>query len=219
MTDQQIAKWIDQLQGELDVLKRIASNGSLDLSKLGDVSISNPSDADIISYDDLSDKWVNMEPTTHMLQDVQITAPQDGQLLVYSEEDETWQNRNLYSFETGVITPIKEDGTFQQLSCYKIGNVVNASARHYDISELASGAFFTLPVGFRPKYTTYTIAYVIIGGSPIPCLCDVNTNGTVNISYSGSQTLTQVAFAITFPIENVVVNTANTISKKKGGKK
>ena len=113
-------------------------------------------------------------------------------------------NSKIATYTTGTISrhsATGTGGTFQQFACYKIGNVVNAAARLYSVSLAADGNFFSLPSGFRPKTDTYGTAILLINNVFVPVPCKIESDGDVGISYSGSQTLTQINFMATYPIE------------------
>ena len=100
----------------------------------------------------------------------------------------------------GVITKNTTSGTFEQYCCYKVGNVVNVSARIYNLSQVASGFFFTLPEGFRPRTKAYCSGTIFINNTATPATINIETNGSVGVNYSGTLTLTQISFVGTFPI-------------------
>ena len=113
-------------------------------------------------------------------------------------------NSKISTYATGTITRHADTGTggtFEQFNCYKIGNIVCASARIYNISAAANGNFFVMPTGFRPKTNVRGFGIIAINNTSIPIIIESKTDGNVSISYSQSQTLTQIAFAMTYPID------------------
>lgn len=91
-------------------------------------------------------------------------------------------------------------GTLDNNGCYRIGKVVCASGRLFDISLPATGYFFMLPSGYRPKYTTRCMGFVVIDNVVRPTTVTIGTNGEVGISYSANLTAVQVGFAASFPV-------------------
>ncbi len=86
-------------------------------------------------------------------------------------------------------------GTLDNLSCRKVGNTVFASARIYGISAPATGTIFVIPSGFRPAIGAIVSGYAVINSVDHPLFVLVSTAGEVKISYSASQTVTQVYFS------------------------
>lgn len=106
------------------------------------------------------------------------------------------------TYTTGTITRHSNtgsSGTFEQYNCYRLGDTVTACARLYGVSLAASGSFFQLPSGFRPRATTYGYSFMVIDGVYMPFVCNINTSGVVNIGYSSNKTLTSIYFQATFP--------------------
>ena len=89
-------------------------------------------------------------------------------------------------------------GTVQSNGIVRTGNMVNASCRIYGGQWTADGTFFIIPSGFRPSGTRRGIASMVVGGASKIIICNVNASGNVYISYSSSQTTTDVLFAITY---------------------
>lgn len=73
--------------------------GDYDLTELGDVAISSPTNDQVLKYDSVSQKWVNGaeggggSSTLAGLTDVSITTPASGQVLTY--DGASWENSNL----------------------------------------------------------------------------------------------------------------------------
>lgn len=76
-----------------------ASNLSLALNNLTDVSVTGPVDNQILQYNSTSGQWENADPVTALtdilsladLSDVSSTAPSDGQALVWSNANQSWE--------------------------------------------------------------------------------------------------------------------------------
>lgn len=95
-------------------------SGDYDLTELGDVAISTPTQDEVLKYDAVSQKWVNGAgggggvSTLDDLTDVSITTPSAGQILKYDGND--WINANesggtVYDSVTGQDIILYVDGT------------------------------------------------------------------------------------------------------------
>lgn len=54
-----LTKWVDELQTQLDEVKRKIASQKFDLAALSDVSVTDPVDGQALIYDDANDKFVN----------------------------------------------------------------------------------------------------------------------------------------------------------------
>lgn len=60
MTDKQMLKWLDQLQGELDAIKKhVGGGGVSQLSQLSDVVMDSPASGELLIYNANVEKWEN----------------------------------------------------------------------------------------------------------------------------------------------------------------
>ena len=109
-----------------------------------------------------------------------------------------------YKVATGTITKHSSitSGTLDNTTCYKIGDVVTVSARIHSMNNAtATGPFFVVPDGFRPKYPTRVSGYMNVNGvGSVPLLATITSDGRVDIGYSASSTCTQVGFAGSFAV-------------------
>ena len=96
---------------------------------------------------------------------------------------------------SGTITKAISSGTLDFDTCYRTGNVVNVSARIHSISVPASGTFFTIPVGFRPKNRITVSGFIVVNSASVPVLANIYPTGEVNLNYSSGSTATQVGFS------------------------
>lgn len=114
-------------------------------------------------------------------------------------------NSSLTAAQTGVIarhSSTGTGGTIDSNDCYKVGKTVCASARLYNISLPATGDFFVIPEGFRPKYQTRCMGYLILSTNEnLPTRITIGSNGVVSLAYSSNLTVIQVGFACSYPIE------------------
>ena len=103
----------------------------------------------------------------------------------------------LNSKTTGTIVKYSgiSGGTLDFMGLSRIGNTVFASARLYNVSSTANGNVFEVPSGFRPAQDTRVMGYIYVNNVSVPVPLMVHTNGYISLSYSSSQTLTQVGFA------------------------
>ena len=86
-----------EVQSAIDEL---AANATPDLDDLGDVSITTPTNGQVLSYDSGTQEWVNTSvgsSTIAGLTDVTITSPTNGQVLNYDGVSQTWVNGNAGS--------------------------------------------------------------------------------------------------------------------------
>ena len=103
----------------------------------------------------------------------------------------------------GTITcdiDLTSGGTFQQFSCYRVGNIVNIAARVYGVSVPAAGQYFQLEQKFCPRKLSTIGGIVISNNVEHPTTFSVTTSGVVSFSYSSGQTATQISFYGTYPV-------------------
>ena len=79
------------------VYDAIANQPTPALGGLSDVSISTPSNGDVLTYDSTNDEWVNGQggggaSSLNDLSDVTITSPSTGQVLTYDSTTSKWNN-------------------------------------------------------------------------------------------------------------------------------
>lgn len=109
-----------------------------------------------------------------------------------------------YKVATGTITKHSSitSGTLDLVTCYKTGDVVNVSGRIHSMNNAtATGSFFVISDGFRPKYPTRVSGYMNVNNvGSVPLLVTITSDGRVDIGYSASATCTQVGFAGSFTV-------------------
>lgn len=76
-----------------------------DLDDLNDVTITTPSNNQVLTYDANSGDWVNANPQAvpsalDDLSDVDISSPTNGQALIYNSTSQEWENQNVPSAAT-----------------------------------------------------------------------------------------------------------------------
>ena len=73
--------------------------GSINLDRLSDVTVTNVQDNQVLKYDASQSQWVNVATgaitSLDQLSDVTITAVQDGQSLQYDNATSQWVNRDI----------------------------------------------------------------------------------------------------------------------------
>lgn len=75
--------------------------GATDLDDLTDVTITTPTDGQVLKYDSANSVWINANEsgggssTLSGLTDVTITTPSDGQMLSYDNANSKWVNSNV----------------------------------------------------------------------------------------------------------------------------
>ena len=73
--------------------------GSINLDKLSDVTVTSVQDNQVLKYDAIQEQWVNTSTgavtTLDQLSDVTITSVQDGQSLQYDNATGNWVNRDI----------------------------------------------------------------------------------------------------------------------------
>lgn len=72
------------------------SGGASSLSGLSDVDIVNPTDGQILKYDNTEQKWINNDVVLDIddLDNVSITSPSNNQVLKYDSVNDVWKNAN-----------------------------------------------------------------------------------------------------------------------------
>ena len=88
------------------------------LGGLSDVTLTSPSDGQVLTYDSNSDEWVNRDVATDLtdLGDVNLTTPTDGQALIYDGASQKWVNGNVTNKVATPVPKVKSytyDGTDQ----------------------------------------------------------------------------------------------------------
>jgi len=73
--------------------------GSINLDKLSDVTVTNVQDNQVLKYDSSQSQWVNVATgaitSLDQLSDVVITSVADGQSLQYDNATGNWVNRDI----------------------------------------------------------------------------------------------------------------------------
>jgi len=73
--------------------------GSINLDRLSDVTVTNVQDNQVLKYDASQSQWVNVATgaitTLEDLSDVVITSVSDGQSLQYDNASGNWVNRDI----------------------------------------------------------------------------------------------------------------------------
>jgi len=73
--------------------------GSINLDKLSDVTVTSVQDNQVLKYDASQSQWVNVATgaitSLDQLSDVVITSVQDGQSLQYDNATGNWVNRDI----------------------------------------------------------------------------------------------------------------------------
>ena len=105
----------------------------------------------------------------------------------------------LTNASTGTITTPRSGVTLTNATCYKVGDIATVSGKLTG-STTASGTFFNIPEGFRPRYGTYVIGYLTVNNVYIPLDFAISPAGVVTVGYSSSQTATAVFFNATYHV-------------------
>lgn len=123
-----LAKWVDELQGNISVIKQQLAALSGSVADVPDFKITTPSSGQVLSYDSEHSKFVNTDLPD--LPEFNITSPEDGQVLIYDENADDWKNGvinvNNYSKTLLYNTPITGAGQID----------VDADISTFDIVEL-----------------------------------------------------------------------------------
>ena len=80
-----------------------AIGGAFSFTNLADVSITTPSEGDVVIYDDVADEWKNHQLTTSKVLDIDNTNKEDGAVLVYDNTAQKYQATNRIEKETTYI--------------------------------------------------------------------------------------------------------------------
>lgn len=105
-----LAKWIDELQGSISVIKQQLAALSGSVSDVPDFNITTPTAGQILSYDSDHSKFVNADLPE--IPDFEITTPTAGQVLTYDETLEKWKNASGGSGSRHVVLYEQEYGAF-----------------------------------------------------------------------------------------------------------
>lgn len=149
-----------------------AKIGSID--DLNDVSITTPSDNQVLTYDANSGEWINANAqggatALNNLSDVSISTPTDGQVLVYDANADEWVNGNGGGGGGGMNTNGSNAAAtvgMTNTKVFTIGDRTNKSAAGTYAFELGDGANATGYGAYGEgvkyyatygNYTTYTL--------------------------------------------------------------
>lgn len=85
-----------------------------DLNDLSDVDISSASDAQVLTFDAISGKWVNATSPTGVtalsqLSDVTIASASDGEVLTYDSTSSKWVNADVPTYTAGTNISISNE--------------------------------------------------------------------------------------------------------------
>lgn len=116
---------------------------------------------------------------------------------------------NSAATSTGTISKHSNitSGTLDMTSCFKKGNIVQASGRIYDmVNTISNGVFFVIPEGFRPSSRVYMIGYMNLDeysdfqAQQRLVIGYIDTDGSVTLTFSYSGHTNQVYFVCTYSI-------------------
>ena len=62
---------------------------------ISDIDIVNPQNGQALIWNDVSQKWVNVDEGIHDLADAHITNPAEGQVFTYDNTSAKWVNKNI----------------------------------------------------------------------------------------------------------------------------
>lgn len=118
------------------------------LDDLSDVTITTPSDNQVLTYDANSGEWINANAqggatALNNLSDVSISTPTDGQVLVYDANADEWVNGNGGGGGGGMNTNGSNAATtvgMTNTKVFTIGDRTNKSAAGEYAFELGDGA-------------------------------------------------------------------------------
>lgn len=123
---------------------------SVALAGLRDVTLTSPSDGQLLKYDFATSRWINGATTLALLSDVALAAVSDQQVLSYNAGTAKWVNRTLTLVST-----------LAGLSDVTITSVANLDFLRYD-----SGTSKWKNVNLGPMaYSASTTSLVLDGGS------------------------------------------------------
>ena len=128
-------KWVNQT----------VSSGKENLSELLDVSLVEPSNAELLKYDNNIGKWVNGRANLTELSDTSITAPTANQILRYDAGLAIWQNSNetvnavsSVFTRTGAVTAQSGDYSLGQISGVSLAGPTTNQVLKYNGSNFAN---------------------------------------------------------------------------------
>ena len=132
------------------VYDAIANQPVPDLADLPDVTITTPSNGQVLTYDSSNQEWINANSsggssTLSGLSDVDLTTPTDGQILTYDSSNQEWVNSDN-SGKGSVLTQAQYDalvvaGTVDPNETYYISDGLTPSFPWVDLtSTLTAGS-------------------------------------------------------------------------------
>ena len=80
-----------------------STGSSFFLGDLGDVSLTTPSEGDVVVYDATAAEWNNHKLTTSKVLDIDNTGKEDGAVLVYDNTAQKYQATNRIEKQTTYI--------------------------------------------------------------------------------------------------------------------
>ena len=109
-------------------------------------------------------------------------------------------NSNLNYSSSSTVSIVNIEGyKSRDNNCNRDGNIVSVSCEVFDISVVATGVYFNIPDGYRPKHVVNVMGYVEYYGSMQPSIFSISPNGNVNVKHGGGPT-SQIAFACTYHV-------------------
>ena len=116
------------------------------------------------------------------------------------EQDISGLNSNVMNSSAGSISVTISGGTVQNNTVIKSGRSLNIFLTVVNASATANGNIGILPSDFTPQGPRVLMGYIIVNNTRIPMRFNVNAQGAITLSYSTTQTMTQVEIMGTIPL-------------------
>jgi len=151
--------------------------GKENLSELLDVNLVEPSDPQLLKYDNGSGKWVNGRAAISEMSDAVISTPLNNQILRYNSGLSVWQNSNETAnvvssvfTRTGAVTAQSGDYSLSQISGVSLAGpttnqVLKYNGANFTNTFLADTTYNFVPVDAATVTAAYDTIYRVNAGT------------------------------------------------------
>ena len=194
----ELAKWIDELQGTMSVIKQQLATLSGSVADVPDFKITTPTSGQILSYDGEHDEFVNSDLPD--IPEFDITSPEAGPVMIYDDTEDVWKNGTLivnnYSKTLLYNTPITSAGQVELADPVTDFDVIEFI---YEATSASSGACASLFVDAdlieSCSYTTQSSGkhvYMYVSGSEHARITMGEATNGLNIFDNSSMKITSI---------------------------
>ena len=182
-----------------------------DLNDLSDVDISSASDAQVLTYDAISGKWVNATSPTGVtalsqLSDVNIASASDGEVLTYDSTSGKWVNADVPTYTAGANISISNENVISATdTTYSEGTGIDITSNtvSLDINGLTSASTLdgteeiAIYDGTGEKKTTAAAVAALANSTTVESASwTANSSNQFGVALTGSISVTQGLYLV-----------------------